>query len=74
MKYLKQISIKNKKIVFPIFLPDATRGVVRSLDSYDLEKAQVEGVAVNTYHLMTQPVTSVVNSIGGIKHLMKWNL
>lgn len=70
---MNQISIKNRKINLPIFLPDATRGVVRSIDSNDLEKAHVKGVVVNTYHLMIQPGVSVLKTIGGIKSLMNWS-
>lgn len=54
------------KIKFPIYLPDATMAVIRSLDSRDLEKAGVEGVVVNTYHLAIQP--GVLN----VKKFMNW--
>jgi queuine tRNA-ribosyltransferase len=73
MEYLKQISIKDKKIPFPTFFPDATRGVIRGLDSCDLKAAKVEGLIVNTYHLMTQPGTTVLEEIGGIKKFMNWD-
>lgn len=72
MKYLKSFQIKGQEIKFPIYFPDATRAVVRSLDSQDLEKAKIEGFVVNTYHLMSQPGTSVIEEIGGIKKFMNW--
>ena len=63
--YIKEIKIKGKIIPFPIYIPDATRAVVRSLDSHDLRAAGVEGFVVNTYHLMSQPGTTVLEKIGG---------
>lgn len=61
------------KIKFPIFLPDATMGVVRGLDFNDLKKSGIEGVVVNTYHLMTQPGIEVISRAGGLKKMMKWD-
>lgn len=60
-------------IKYPIYLPDATRGVVRSLSSADLKGAGIEGVVVNTYHLMSQPGTTVIKELGGVKKLMNWD-
>ncbi len=73
MKYLRETKVNSKKILFPIYFPDATRGVVRSLDSVDLKKAKVEGVVINTYHLMTQPGTSVLKDLKGTKRFMGWD-
>jgi len=73
MKYLTQFGVKNKRMQFPIYLPDATRGVVRSIDAGDLKKAGVRGIVVNTYHLMSQPGTEVLESAGGIKPYMGWD-
>ena len=61
-----------KNIEFPIFLPDATRAVTKSLDSKDLENAGIEGVVVNTYHLAETPGVSVLNSMGGVKSFMNF--
>lgn len=73
MKYLKQVSIKGKNLSFPTFFPDATRGVIRGLDSSALKEVRVEGLIVNTYHLMTQPGTTVLEEVGGIKKFMNWD-
>jgi len=73
MNYLKNYLIKNKKMDFPIYLPDATRAVIRSLDAKDLEQAKVEGVVVNTYHLMSQPGATAIESLGGLKKIMNWH-
>lgn len=58
---------------FPVFFPDATRGVIRSLDSEDIKESGTEGVIVNTYHLMSEPGTEVIQKAGGIKQFMNLN-
>jgi len=55
------------------FLPDATRGVVRSVDSRDLEACGVAGLVVNTFHLSTNPGAGLIKSMGGIHRFMRWN-
>ena len=71
--YLKEIKIKGKELQFPVYFPDATRGVVKSLDSLDLQIAGIEGVVVNTYHLMSRPGMEVLRKIGGVKKFMGFN-
>lgn len=69
---IKKIVIKNKKYLLPIYLPDATRAVVRGLDAVDLKKIGIQGVVVNTYHLMHQPGLAVLKKAGGVKGLMNF--
>ena len=35
----------------PVFFPDATRGLIKSLDTTDIENTKTNGILVNTYHL-----------------------
>lgn len=72
MGYLKDLLIRNKKINFPIFLPDATKAVIKSLDSFDLKEAGIEGIVVNGFHLMTNPGITVLKSFGSVKYFMNW--
>lgn len=73
MSYLKNFFIQEKNLSLPIYFPDATRGVIRSLDSQDLQNSKVEGVVVNSFHLMSKPGQSVLKSLGGAKNFMNWN-
>lgn len=57
---------------FPTFFPDGTLGVVRGVDSIDLEQAQVEGLVICTYHLLHNNVRQRVAATGGIHKLMNW--
>jgi queuine tRNA-ribosyltransferase len=72
MKYLKQIRVKGKTMRFPAYFPDATRAVIRSLDSQDLMKVGIEGLILNPYHLMSQPGLEPIKKAGGIKNYMGW--
>ncbi|MEA5077637.1 MAG: tRNA guanosine(34) transglycosylase Tgt [Anaerolineaceae bacterium] len=56
----------------PIFLPDATFGVVRSVDAQDLEGVGVEAVVMNTFHLMLKPGSSTIQSLGGLHRMSGW--
>ena len=56
----------------PAFFPDATRGVVRSLDAEDLEACGIQGVMVNVFHLLTNPGARRVSDLGGIHRFMGW--
>ncbi len=49
------LELAHGTLQFPIFLPDATRGVVRALDSADLERSGVTGLVMSTFHLMQHP-------------------
>lgn len=70
---MKQVTIKGKTYTLPIYLPDATRGVTKSLDSQDLNTAGIKGVVVNTYHLQTSPGIKVLKKFGGIKKFMNFD-
>src|SRR3990167_4198372 len=73
MDMLKSYKIKGKEIQLPVFFPDATRGVIRSVDSQDLKNAGTLGLIVNTYHLISQPGPSVLKQAGGVKNFMGWD-
>jgi queuine tRNA-ribosyltransferase len=61
------------QLALPSFLPDATRGGIRALDSSDVERCGVRALVVNTLHLSNHPGTSVINRIGGVHRFMGWN-
>lgn len=70
---MQNIKIKGQNYQLPIYLPDATLGVARNLDSLDLLKVGLEGVMVNTYHLIQRPGEKILQKVGGIKKLMNWS-
>lgn len=50
----------------PTFMPDGTRGAVKSLTPEQVELTGVEVVLSNTYHLHLQPGEDVIAKLGGI--------
>ena len=72
MSYLKQAKIRGKTMRFPVYFPDATRAVIRSLDSHDLQEAGIEGLILNPYHLMSQPGINTIKKFKGVKQYMNW--
>jgi len=68
------LMLPHGRLSLPVFLPDATRGVVRSLDSGDLVTCGLEGVQMNVFHLMQRPGSSTIKSLGGLHRLFGWDL
>ncbi len=69
----RKLILPSGTLHYPVFLPDATFGVVRTVDSSDLEDVGVEGVVMNTFHLMQKPGSDVVRSLGGLHRMSGWN-
>jgi len=66
------VSTPHGELALPAFLPDATRAVVRSLDSRDLEACGVPGLVVNAFHLARRPGSRVTAALGGVHRVMDW--
>jgi queuine tRNA-ribosyltransferase len=64
--------LPHGELRLPIYLPDATRGVVRSVDSADLERCGIEALVMNTFHLMQHPGSSTIKSLGGLHQMTGW--
>jgi len=60
------------EIPLPVFFPDATRGVIKSLDTTDLESTKTLGILVNTYHLYKELGVKRIEKLGGIGEFMGW--
>ncbi len=50
----------------PTFMPDGTRGAVKSLTPDQVESTGVQVVLANTYHLHLQPGEKVIKKLGGL--------
>ncbi len=70
-KYFKTIT--GQKINLPVFFPDATRAVLKTLDSSDIESTKTPGILVNTFHLNNFPGGSVIKEHHGVRPFMSWN-
>ncbi len=66
-------TLQGNQIPLPVFFPDATRAVLKNLDSVDIESTKTPGILVNTLHLVEQPGKSVIKSYPqGIRDFMSW--
>ncbi|MBI9043348.1 MAG: queuine tRNA-ribosyltransferase family protein [Anaerolineaceae bacterium] len=72
MKRTDHLQLSHGKIIYPVYLPDATFGVVRSVDAGDLINCQIEAVVMNSYHLMQRPGSTTVQSLGGLNKMSGW--
>lgn len=57
----------------PAFMPVGTRGVVKALDSRDLEGLGADVVLSNTYHLLLRPGARTVAELGGLHRFTGWS-
>ena len=57
----------------PVFMPVATQGSVKALDSADLVRIGAGMVLANTYHLYLRPGVEVIGGFGGLHRFMAWD-
>jgi queuine tRNA-ribosyltransferase len=68
----KTLRLRNQPVQLPVYMPDATLGVVRSVDSADLEDCGIQAVVMNTYHLMQHPGSTTIDALGGLHDMSGW--
>lgn len=54
------------EVLTPTFMPDGTRGAVKSLTPEQVESTGVQVVLANTYHLHLQPGEDAIAKLGGL--------
>src|SRR5258708_1997388 len=72
MAKLKYFKSRNGNIPLPVFFPDATRAVLKTLDSVDIENTKTPGILVNTYHLYKDLGKRVIKEHKGVRNFMNW--
>lgn len=63
---------RRGKVYTPTFMPDGTRGVVKSLLPEQVKAAGVQVILANTYHLHLQPGEKVIKKLGGLHVFGGW--
>lgn len=66
------ITTARGTVTTPCFMPVGTRGVVRAVETADLEALGAQIVLGNTYHLLFRPGPDVVEQLGGIHGFSDW--
>lgn len=56
----------------PLFMAVGTQGTVKGVTPDQLRDAGIRVVLGNTYHLMLRPGADVVNQLGGLHHMARW--
>ena len=69
-KYFKS---DGNNIPLPVFFPDATRAVLKTLDSKDIENTKTPGILVNTYHLYRELGKNIIKKHKGVRGFMDWH-
>lgn len=59
-------------VLTPTFMPDGTRGVVKSLLPEQVASTGVQVVLANTYHLHLSPGEKVIKKLGGVHAFGGW--
>lgn len=60
------LNTRGGKVQLPTFMPDGTRGAVKSLTPDQVNSTGVQVVLANTYHLHLQPGEEVIAKLGGL--------
>src|SRR5947209_17737978 len=71
-EFNNSLQLSHGQLRLPTFLPDATLGVVRNVDSTDLEQCGIQAVVMNTFHLMQRPGSSTIAALGGLHRMAGW--
>lgn len=66
-------TLTGQKIPLPLFFPDATRAVLKTLDSQDIQNTHTPGILVNTYHLSQSPGLQTIKNHQGVRPFMSWS-
>jgi queuine tRNA-ribosyltransferase len=66
------IQTPHGKIETPIFMPDATRGVIKHLSIQDLNNLGLECLVANTFHLFLRPGTKLIKKTKGLHNFINW--
>lgn len=66
------LKTEHGEIQTPFFMPIATKGAVKTLSGFDMEKSGAQILLSNTYHLYLRPGMEVIKAFGGLHEFMDW--
>ena len=68
MVVLERVALQTRagSVATPTFMPDGTRGAVKSLTPEQVRSTGVQVVLANTYHLHLQPGEDTIATLGGL--------
>ena len=72
MGFPTQLNLKSGTLTLPQYLPDATLGQVRTVDSAGTAACGIQALMMNTFHLMQKPGATTIKSLGGLHRFSGW--
>lgn len=69
---MKKLKVNGKSINLPAFFPDATHGAVKGVGAKDLLAENIDGIVVNTYHMLIDENLEIIKKVGGIHEFTKF--
>ncbi len=67
-----ELHTRAGNVLTPTFMPDGTRGAVKSLTPEQVQSTGVHVMLSNTYHLHQQPGAAVIAKLGGLHEFSHW--
>ncbi len=67
------LKLPHGNVETPVFMPVATKGSVKTLPSWDLERLGVSMIISNSLHLYFRPGIEIISSFGGLHGFMNFN-
>ncbi|MEF8873196.1 MAG: tRNA guanosine(34) transglycosylase Tgt [Candidatus Thermoplasmatota archaeon] len=67
------MSVNDKEVRTPLFMPVATKGAVKTLIGEDLNRLGVQALISNMYHLLLRPGVETIEDAGGLHQFMNWD-
>jgi queuine tRNA-ribosyltransferase len=67
------LSTPHGDLQTPFFMPIATKGAVKTISSFDVERIGSPILLSNTYHLYLRPGMETMERMGGLHRFMSWN-
>ncbi len=66
------LNTRAGQVLTPTFMPDGTRGTIKSLSAEQVATTGVQVILSNTYHLHLQPGEEIIAKLGGLHEFGKW--
>ncbi|HBQ20986.1 MAG: tRNA guanosine(34) transglycosylase Tgt [Deltaproteobacteria bacterium GWA2_38_16] len=70
---LGELTIGEKTIPTPVFMPVGTAGTVKAMTPLELKKTGASLILANTYHLSIRPGEKLIEKAGGLHKFMGWD-
>jgi queuine tRNA-ribosyltransferase len=70
---LGRLRTTSGEVITPAFLPVGTRGTVKAMAPWELERIGFDMILANAYHLYLRPGSDLVRTAGGLHAFMAWS-